>query len=121
MSDEISGMYAVVDKSKKNMDRNFNPSASKQSQDTYATLDYQKQYKSETCFDSDEKIIVASIDGGIKKSSAFQVEGGHNDKRTQSIFRGRSPLWMFYSLLALIAFNIAAIAALAGAFSAIAG
>ena len=121
MSDEISGLYAAVDKSKKNMDRNFNSSASKQSQDTYATLDYQKQYKSEICFDSDEKRIVPSIDGGIKESSDFQVEGGHNDKQTQSIFCGKSPLWMFYSLLALMAFNIAAIAALAGAFSAIAG
>ena len=79
MSDEISRLYAAVDKSKKNMDRNFNPLASKQSLDTYATLDYQKQYKSEICFDSDETRIVPSIDGGIKESSDFQVEGGHND------------------------------------------
>ena len=121
----MSDLYAVVDMSMKKV-KKIDPLLSKPpSQDVYAATVHKKKIydEGETSFAKDKENIyntVPSVDAE-QFSTDVQAANESKNKYANEIPSCKPPPWMLYGFLALFAFNMAMVVALAVAFSMIAG
>ena len=113
----MSDLYAVVDMSMKKV-KKIDPRLSKPpSQDVYAATVHKKKIydEGETSFAKDKENIyntVPSVDAE-QFSTDVQAANESKNKYANEIPSCKPPPWMFYGFLALFAFNMAVVVALA--------